>query len=81
MTHIASFIGRTCGPGNNTVDYLDQRVVQKATCVTLCMAHYLWPRLCIHFTYIGSRYLSMYNEEYVAGSNPLATEENRPDYF
>ena len=41
-THIASFIGRTHGPGSNTIDYLEGG--PDKLCVTMCMDCYFWLR-------------------------------------
>jgi len=67
-THIASFIGRTHGPGNNTVDYLeggpDKLCINMRDNVygPLLLAE-ICRKFCIHFTYIGSGCLFKYSDE------------------
>ena len=84
-THIASFIGRTHGPGSNTIDYLeggpDKLVINMRDNVygPLLLAE-ICRKFGIHFTYIGSGCLFEYNDEHPVGSNPF-TEEDRPNYF
>ena len=84
-THIASFIGRTHGPGNNTVDYLeggpDKLCINMRDNVygPLLLAE-ICRKFCIHFTYIGSGCLFKYSDEHPVGSNPF-TEDDRPNYF
>ena len=84
-THIASFIGRTHGPGSNTIDYLEggpdklyinmrDNVYGPLLLAEICRKFY------IHFTYIGSGCLFKYSDEHPVGSNPF-TEEDRPNYF
>ena len=84
-THIASFIGRTHGPGSNTVDYLEggpdklcinmrDNVYGPLLLAEICRKFY------IHFTYIGSGCLFRYSDEHPVGSNPF-TEEDIPNYF
>jgi len=84
-THIASFIGRTHGPGSNTVDYLEGG--PDKLCINMRDNAYgplLLAEICrkfsIHFTYIGSGCLFKYDDEHPIGSNPF-TEEDRPNYF
>ena len=84
-THIASFIGRTHGPGSNTIDYLeggpDKLCINMRDNVygPLLLAE-ICRKFCIHFTYIGSGCLFRYDDEHPIGSNPF-TEEDRPNYF
>ena len=65
-THVASFIGRTHGPGSNTVDYLEggpdklainmrDNVYRPLLLAEICR------KFSIHFTYIGSGCLFTYN--------------------
>ena len=84
-THVASFIGRTHGPGSNTIDYLEGGPDKVSINVRdnlygpLLLAE-LCRKFGIHFTYIGSGCLFKYDEEHPIGSNPF-TEEDRPNYF
>lgn len=84
-THVASFIGRTHGPGNNTIDYLEGGPDK----LTINLRDNLYgpmllAELCrkrnIHFTYIGSGCLFTYTEERPFGSSPF-TEDDVPNYF
>jgi len=84
-THVASFIGRTHGPGNNTADYLeggpDKLVINIRDNLygPLLLAE-LCRKLGIHFTYMGSGCIFRYDEEHPIGSNPF-TEDDRPNHF
>lgn len=84
-THVASFIGRTHGPGNNTADYLeggpDKLVINVRDNLygPLLLAE-LCRKLGIHFTYMGSGCIFRYDEEHPIGSNPF-TEDDRPNHF
>ena len=84
-THVASFIGRTHGPGSNTIDYLEGGPDKVSINVRdnlygpLLLAE-LCRKFGIHFTYIGSGCLFKYDEEHPIGSKPF-TEEDRPNYF
>ena len=84
-THVASFIGRTHGPGSNTVDYLeggpDKLVINMRDNVygPLLLAE-ICRKFGIHFTYIGSGCLFKYDEEHPVGSKPF-TEDDRPNFF
>ena len=84
-THVASFIGRTHGPGNNTIDYLEggpdkltinlrDNLFGPLVLAEICKKHY------IHFTYIGSGCLFTYTDEHPPGSAPF-TEDDVPNYF
>ena len=84
-THVASFIGRTHGPGSNTVDYLeggpDRLAINMRDNVygPLLLAE-ICRKFSIHFTYIGSGCLFTYNDEHPVGSKPC-TEEDTPNFF
>ena len=84
-THVASFIGRTHGPGSNTVDYLeggpDKLAINMRDNVygPLLLAE-ICRKFSIHFTYIGSGCLFTYNDEHPVGSKPC-TEEDTPNFF
>ena len=84
-THVASFIGRTHGPGSNTIDYLEGGPDKVSINVRdnlygpLLLAE-LCRKFGIHFTYIGSGCLFKYDEEHPIGSKPF-TEDDRPNYF
>ena len=84
-THVASFIGRTHGPGSNTVDYLeggpDKLVIHMRDNVygSLLLAE-ICRKFGIHFTYIASGCLFTYDEEHPVGSKPF-TENDRPNFF
>ena len=84
-THVASFIGRTHGPGNDTVDYLEGGPDK----LTINMRDNLFgplllAEICqkfnIHFTYIGSGCIFTYSDEHPVGGKPF-TEDDRPNYF
>ena len=84
-THVASFIGRTHGPGNGTVDYLeggpDKLTVNMRDNLfgPLLLAE-ICRKFNIHFTYIGSGCIFMYTEEHPIGGEPFS-ENDRPNYF
>ena len=84
-THVASFIGRTHGPGNNTADYLeggpDKLVINVRDNLygPLLLAE-LCRKFGIHLTYFGSGCIFNYDEQHPIGSNPF-TEDDRPNYF
>lgn len=84
-THVISIIGRTHGPGNNTVDYLeggpDKLVINlrdnlfgPVLLAEICRKHNT------HFTYIGSGCLFTYNEDRPVDSAPI-TEDETPTFF
>ena len=84
-THVASFIGRTHGPGNSTVGYLEGGPDK----LTINMRDNLFgplllAEICrkfnIHFTYIGSGCIFKYTEEHSVGGKPY-TEDDRPNFF
>ena len=84
-THVVSFIGRTHGPGNNTIDYLEGSPDKLA--INLrdnLFGPILLAEICrkynIHFTYIGSGCLFTYTDDRPIGSSPF-TEEDVPNYF
>ncbi len=84
-THVASFIGRTHGPGNNTIDFLEGGP-DKLT-INLrdnLFGPLLLAELCrkfnIHYTYIGSGCLFTYTDEHPLGGDPF-TEDDMPNYF
>ena len=81
-THIASFIGRTHGPGSNTIDYLEGGPDQ--LCINMRDNVYgplLLAEICrkfyIHLTYIGSGCLFKYSDEHPVGSNHLLKRTDR----
>ena len=84
-SHVISFIGRTHGPGNNTIDYLEgspdklainlrDNLFGPVTLAEICRKHN------IHFTYIGSGCLFTYSEDRPVGSAPI-TEDEPPNFF
>lgn len=84
-SHVISLIGRTHGPGNNTIDYLEGSA-EKLT-INLrdnLFGPILLAEICrkfnIHFTYIGSGCLFTYTDEHPIGSSPF-TEDDVPNYF
>ena len=84
-THVASFIGRTHGPGNHTAAYLEGGPDKVAINVRDNLyGPLLLAELCrkfeIHFTYVGSGCLFKYDEEHPVGCKPF-TEEDRPNFF
>ena len=84
-THVASFIGRTHGPGNNTIDFLeggpDKLTINLRDNLygPLLLAE-LCRRFNIHYSYIGSGCLFTYTEDRPLGGEPF-TEEDMPNYF
>ncbi len=84
-THVASFIGRTHGPGNNTIDYLEggpdkltvnlrDNLFAPLVLAEICKKHF------IHFTYIGSGCIFTYTDERPLGSAPF-TEDDVPNFY
>ena len=84
-TNVASFIGRTHGPGSNTIDYLEGGPDKVSINVRdnlygpLLLAE-LCRKFGIHFTYIGSGCLFKYDKKHPIGGKPF-TEDDRPNYF
>ena len=84
-THIASFIGRTHGPGSNTIDYLEGgpdklRINMRDNVYGPLLLAEISRKFSIHFTYIGSGCLFKYDDEHTVSSKPF-TEEDTPNYF
>ncbi len=84
-THVASFIGRNHGPGNNTCDYLEGDPTKLAENVRdnlygpILLAE-LCRKFSIHLTYIGSGCIFNYDEDHPAGGRPF-TEDDAPTFF
>jgi len=78
---VISFIGRTFGPGFNTIDYLEQpgklvdnlrdNLYSPFVLAELCRRH------SIHFTYIGTGCIFDYHGD----ESVLFTEESKPNFF
>ena len=84
-THVACFIGRTHGPGNNTIDYLEGGPDKLAINMRdnlygpLLLAE-LCRKFNIHLTYIGSGCIFKYDDEHSVNGKPF-DEEDIPNYF
>lgn len=81
-SHIVSFIGRAYGPGNNTIDYLEERLVinlRDNLFATVLLAD-ICQKLKIHFTYIGSGCIFNYIEDQPT-TLPSHTEDDVPNFF
>lgn len=84
-THIISFIGRTHGPGYNTIDYLEQpgKLVENLRdnlYAQVCLA-----KICssfnIHYTCIGTGCIFEYDNEHPMNSTELFQEYDTPNFF
>ena len=84
-SHVASFIGRTHGPGNNTIDFLeggpDKLTINlRDNLFGPILLAELCRKLGLHFTYIGSGCLFTYTDDRPAGGRPFS-ETDVPNYF
>ena len=84
-THVAFFTNRTHDPGNAMTDDLEGGPDKLAINIRENLyGPLLLAELCrkfdIHFIYIGSGCLFMYDEEHPVGGKPF-TEDDRPNYF
>ena len=86
-THVIAFIGRTHGPGNNTIDFLELEGGPDKFAINLHDNLYgpillmeICRKLNIHYTYIGSGCLFTYTDDYMIVSEPF-TEDDVPNYF
>ena len=84
-SNVIAFIGRTHGPGNNTIDYLEGGPDKLSINVRDNLyGPMLLAELCrkanVHYTYIGSGCLFTYTDDHPIGSPPF-TEEDVPNYF
>lgn len=80
-THVISLIGRTHGPGNNTVDYLEEKDKLPENIRDNLFAPMVLALLCkkynIHLTYIGTGCI-------FSNENPLSiayNENDKPNFF
>lgn len=78
---VLSFIGRTSGPGFNSIDYLEQRGKMLENIRDNLFSPLILMKLCqdrnIHFTYLGTGCIFSYNHE----SDPPFAESSRPNFF
>jgi len=76
---VLSFIGRTGGPGNNTIDYLEDKL--KVNLQDNLYSPLILMKLCcdrgIHLTYLGTGCIFSYN----VPEDPEFTEESAPNFF
>jgi dTDP-4-dehydrorhamnose reductase len=78
---VVSFIGRTFGPGFNTIDYLEQPGKLVDNIRDNLYSPFVLAELCrkhgIHFTYIGTGCIFDYHGD----ESSLFTEESKPNFF
>jgi len=84
-THIIAFIGRTHGPGFNTIDYLEQsgklvenlrdNLYAQVTLANVCSS------LKIHFTCIGTGCIFEYDKDHLMNTNNRFQEHDTPNFF
>ncbi|MEM0354168.1 MAG: NAD-dependent epimerase/dehydratase family protein [Thermoplasmata archaeon] len=78
---VLSFIGRTSGPGFNSIDYLEQKGKLVENIRDNLFSPLVLMKLCydrnIHFTYLGTGCIFSYNHD----SDPAFTENSKPNFF
>lgn len=84
-THIIAFIGRTHGPGYNTIDYLEQpgklvenlrdNLYAQVTLANVCLS------LKIHYTCIGTGCIFEYDNDHLMDGNNRFQEHDTPNFF
>lgn len=78
---VVSFIGRTFGPGFNTIDYLEQPGKLVDNIRDNLFSPFVLAELCrkhsIHFTYIGTGCIFDYHGD----ESSLFTEDSKPNFF
>ena len=84
-THVASFIGRTHGPGHSTIDYLEQdgklrENVRDNLFAPLNLA-LVCKELGVHFTYLGTGCIFKFDEDHPEIDEGGFTEESLPNFF
>lgn len=79
-TRVVSFIGRTSGPGYNTIDYLEQKGKLVENLRDNLFGPVSLALLCetygVHFTYLGTGCIFSYENE----TDPMFTEDSLPNF-
>ena len=79
-THLISFIGRTCGEGYSTIDYLEQKGKLKENIRDNLYGPFLLARVAekynCHFTYLGTGCIFTYSDE-----KEIFDESDTPNFF
>lgn len=84
-SHVISFIGRTHGPGSNTIEYLEGGPDKlKENAQDNAYAPWLLASMCqrlgIHMTYVGTGCIFEYNQDHPI-DGPGYKESDEPNYF
>uniref|UniRef100_A0A914XDX2 dTDP-D-glucose 4,6-dehydratase n=1 Tax=Plectus sambesii TaxID=2011161 RepID=A0A914XDX2_9BILA len=84
-SHVVSFLGRTHGPGCNTIEYLEGGPDKlKENAQDNLYAPWLLATLCrklgVHMTYVGTGCLFSYDKDHPIGGRGY-TEDDEPNYF
>jgi hypothetical protein len=81
---VVSMIGRTSGPGNNTIDYLEQPGKLRENINDNLYSPIILAQICsefdIHFTYLGTGCIFSYDKNQNAYEK-IYQEESEPDFF
>ena len=84
-THVASFIGRTHGPGYSTIDYLEQDGKLRENIRDNLFAPLNLALACkevgVHFTYLGTGCIFKFDEDHPEIDKEGFTEEALPNFF